>query len=69
MGTGVKKMLQKALEEGYAVGSFSARYLTNIGPVLEAAVRQSSPVIVQAVSYTHLDVYKRQAQDLTGRAF
>lgn len=40
-------MLQKALEEGYAVGSFSARYLTNIGPVLEAAVRQSSPVIVQ----------------------
>ena len=47
MGTGVKKMLQKALEEGYAVGSFSARYLTNIGPVLEAAVRQSSPVIVQ----------------------
>ena len=47
MGTGVKKMLQKALEEGYAVGSFSARYLTNIGPVLEAAVRQNSPVIVQ----------------------
>ena len=40
-------MLQKALEEGYAVGSFSARYLTNIGPVLEAAVRQNSPVIVQ----------------------
>lgn len=49
-------MLLQAREQGYAVGSFSARYLTNIGPILQAAGKQRSPVIVQ-VSQKELKRY------------
>ena len=49
-------MLLQAREKGYAVGSFSARYLTNIGPILQAAGKQRSPVIVQ-VSQKELKRY------------
>ena len=52
-------MLLQAREKGYAVGSFSARYLTNIEPILQAAQNQQSPVIVQ-VSQKEL---KRYASD------
>lgn len=43
----VRAMCLKAMDNGFAAGSFSPRYLTNIGPVLRAAQNQESPVIVQ----------------------
>ena len=43
----VRAMCLKAMDNGFAAGSFSPRYLTNIGPVLQAAQNQESPVIVQ----------------------
>lgn len=52
----VKEILLKARDERYAVGSFSARYLTNISPVLQAAQNLNSPVIVQ-VSQKELKRY------------
>lgn len=40
-------ILRKAAEGHYAVGSFSARYTKLIKPIIEAAMNQNSPVIVQ----------------------
>lgn len=40
-------ILRNAAENRYAVGSFSARYTKFIRPIVEAAVRMNSPVIVQ----------------------
>lgn len=40
-------MLKHAAENGYAVGSFSARYTRLILPIIQAAVNTNSPVIVQ----------------------
>ncbi len=40
-------LLQQAHKGGYAVGSFSPRYTPLIQPIIEAAIREHSPVIVQ----------------------
>ncbi len=40
-------ILHHAAENGYAVGSFSARYTKLILPIIQAAINTSSPVIVQ----------------------
>ena len=40
-----------------------------IAPVkLDAAAMKAAGIVVQAVSYTHLDVYKRQVLTFTGQA-
>ncbi len=41
------RLLEKAREGGYLVGSFSPRYLAMIRPVLEAAEAAKAPVFVQ----------------------
>lgn len=41
------RLLQDAHGHGYAVGSFSARYTKLIRPIILAAVKTNSPVIVQ----------------------
>ena len=40
-------ILRHAAENGYAAGSFSARYTKLILPIIQAAVNTNSPVIVQ----------------------
>lgn len=40
-------ILKHAAENGYAVGSFSARYTKLIRPIIQAAMNTNSPVIVQ----------------------
>ena len=74
-----KEMLSKAQKEGYAVGAFNAENMEMVKAIIEAAEELEAPVMIQTtpstvkygtvetyaapVSYTHLDVYKRQAQD------
>jgi len=41
------QLLQSAEKEKYAVGAFSARYLSFISPILQAAQLTQSPAIVQ----------------------
>ena len=57
------EMLKKAVEGKYAVGQFNINNLEWTKSILATAQENSSPVIlgVSAVSYTHLDVYKRQS--------
>lgn len=40
-------LLARAAAEGYAVGSFSARYTKLIRPIIQAAINTNSPAIVQ----------------------
>lgn len=40
-------LLKDAKENGYAVGSFSARYTKLIRPIIQAAINTNSPAIVQ----------------------
>ena len=48
-GLTLKKLLRKADENGYAVPSFNYSDIWDFKAIVQAAV-----------SYTHLDVYKRQ---------
>lgn len=41
------KLLKDATQNGYAVGSFSARYTKLIAPIIKAAMATNSPAIVQ----------------------
>lgn len=52
----LEEILKNTIKEGYAVGSFSPRYLAVIRPVLEAAAKTKSPVIVQ-ISQKELGLY------------
>lgn len=55
--------LLRAAEQGhYAVGSFSPRYTAMIPPVLRAAQRMNSPIIVQ-ISQNEFGWYQLSAQD------
>ena len=55
------EMLHKARDGHYAVGQFNINNLEWTKAALQAAQEMNSPIILGAVSYTHLDVYKRQA--------
>ena len=63
-----KEMLDKAKAGHYAVGQFNINNLEWTKSVLLTAEELRSPVILGAVSYTHLDVYKRQSINRTIRA-
>lgn len=52
----LEEILQNTRKEGYAVGSFSPRYVPMIQPVLKAAQSCRSPVIVQ-ISQKELNRY------------
>ncbi|NUK30259.1 class II fructose-bisphosphate aldolase [Parageobacillus sp. VR-IP] len=53
----LKKVLEQAEKNGYAVGSFSPRYIPMIRPVLRAAQKTKSPIIVQ-ISQKEMDIYE-----------
>ena len=57
----LKDLLNHASKKRYAVGAFNVTSMTFIDPIIEAAIESNSPV---TVSYTHLDVYKRQSLDI-----
>lgn len=52
----LSQILKNTISGGYAVGSFSPRYLNMIPPVLEAAKEKKSPVIIQ-ISQKELLLY------------
>lgn len=52
----LNEILQNTIPQGYAVGSFSPRYIGMIRPVLEAAQECRSPAIVQ-ISQKELNLY------------
>ena len=52
MIVGVKEILRKANEEGYAVGAFNTINLETTQAILEAAKEKNSPVIVQITETT-----------------
>ena len=53
----LKYMLEKAEEGGYAVGTFSPRCSQVVKPIIWAAQRTQSPIIVQ-INHVELDFYK-----------
>ena len=69
----LKEVLGDAKKKKYGVGMFNAVNLEMARGIIEAAEETKSPVIIataevllpytplEAVSYTHLDVYKRQS--------
>ncbi|WP_066456801.1 class II fructose-bisphosphate aldolase [Anaerotruncus rubiinfantis] len=52
----LNEILENTIPQGYAVGSFSPRYVGMIRPVLEAAQECASPAIVQ-ISQKELNLY------------
>ena len=67
----MKQVLDEAIKGGYGVGAYNVNNMEQIQGIMRAASETKSPVIIQAsrgalkytnmaVSYTHLDVYKRQ---------
>ena len=48
------EMFKKAYEGHYAVGAFNVNNMEIIQGIVEAAREEKSPLILQAVSYTHL---------------
>lgn len=64
----LEEILKNTREEGYAVGSFSPRYVPMIRPVLEAAQRCASPAIVQ-ISQKEFNRYGVKAADFAREYF
>lgn len=58
----LNSVLEAAEDRGYAIGSFSPRYIPMIRPVLRAAERTNSAVIVQ-ISQNELNWYQVELKD------
>ena len=56
----MRQLLDHAAENGYGLPAFNVNNMEQVWAIMEAAAEVDAPVIMQAVSYTHLDVYKRQ---------
>ncbi|MBU9711656.1 class II fructose-bisphosphate aldolase [Evansella tamaricis] len=59
----LKKALEQAEKGKYAIGSFSSRYTGMVLPILRAAERLSSPVIVQ-ISQKELERYEIEPKEV-----
>lgn len=59
----LKEMLTIADKEGFGVGSFSARYTPMIKPILQAAQKNNSPVIVQLAT-VEIEAYKHTLKEI-----
>ena len=64
----LEEILKHTREEGYAVGSFSPRYVPMIRPVLDAAESCASPAIVQ-ISQKEFNRYGVRAADFAREYF
>ena len=49
-----REMFAKAIKGGYAIPAFNFNNMEQMQAIIKAAVETKSPVILQAVSYTHL---------------
>ena len=49
-----KEMFEKAYNGGYAIGAFNVNNMEIVQGITEACQEEHAPVILQAVSYTHL---------------
>ena len=58
----MKKILEIAEAEGYAIPCINTPNEETVRAVIGAAEELNTPIIIDPVSYTHLDVYKRQVQ-------
>ncbi len=64
----LNNILEKAHLGGYAVGSFSPRYSKLIKPILEAAIEENSPVIIQ-ISEKEINRHKVTLKEFTDEFF
>ena len=48
-----RDMFAKAIKGGYAIPAFNFNNMEQMQAIIKAAVETKSPVILQAVSYTH----------------
>ena len=49
-----REMFAKAIKGGYAIPAFNFNNMEQLQAIIKAAAEEKSPVILQAVSYTHL---------------